>query len=37
MKKLENVLVKVLNALFMTYGRTKGMKIFKELIKYFRL
>lgn len=37
MKKLENVLVDVLNALFLTYGKTKGTKIFKELIKFFRL
>ena len=37
MKKLENVLIEVLNALFNTYGKTKGLKILKELINYIKL
>ena len=36
-KQLENILIDVLNALFKTYGRNKGLKIFKILFKYIRL
>ena len=37
MKKLENVLVDVINALFLAYGKAQGIKIFKKLVKFIKL